>query len=126
MEEEEQRGVRPINRPGHIGARTRRLKKLIGKKEWYKNKKNNKKREAGDNEKGHRKRVEQVEEVKSRQIEAVMFVPFTKNSDLQRRLQQIDDTYISAGREQRIKFVERSGSGTLEESEGERRDEEMG
>ena len=36
MKDTENRGGRPVNRPAWMGARTRRLKRLTGKRTWYK------------------------------------------------------------------------------------------
>ena len=35
----EKEGGRPVNRPGNVGERKRRLQRLIGKKSWFKSKK---------------------------------------------------------------------------------------
>ena len=50
----------------------------------------------------------------NREIEAVMFIPFTKDSKLQKLLQESDNDYIRGNNEKRIKFVERGGQ-TLEQ-----------
>ena len=55
-------------------------------------------------------RMEMIEnEVMKRDIEAVMFIPHTKNSELQRRLQKVDNDYIANTKQKRFKFVERGG-----------------
>ena len=54
------------------------------------------------------------DEVMEREIEAVMFIPFTVGSKLQKQLQTEDNDYICSGHSKRIKFVERGGS-TLEQ-----------
>ena len=83
---EEKEGRRPINRPEWMGQRGRRLKKLIGKKTWF-----NKKRRKNLNQTGRYKKKltgkeKKEKEVMEREVEAVMFIPFTKDSKLQRKL----------------------------------------
>ena len=102
-------GIRPINRPGWMGARGRRLRKLVGSKTWFK------KKPVKIVKKGWVKKTNsKVVEVKEREIEAVMFVPCTRDSKLQKRLQELDDDFIKGGKDKRIRFIERSGT-TLEQ-----------
>ena len=52
--------------------------------------------------------------MEDRDVEAVMFVPYTNGSKLQKLLQGSDDDFIKGSRNKRIRFVERGGQ-TLEQ-----------
>ena len=109
MVRDEAEGRRPINRPEWIGRRKRRLQKILGKCTWFK-----KKRKPRNVESLRNKNIKKVKDgVLEREIETVMFVPYTDGSKLQRQLQTADDEFIAKGTQKRIKFVERGGQ-TLE------------
>ena len=67
-----------------------------------KKKKSNIKEETG-NGKG-RDRKKSVNDVKEREVEVVMFVPYTKNAKLQKALQETDDKYVQGTKNKRKKF----------------------
>ena len=46
MVKTEREGGRPVNRPGNMGERKRRIQKLIGKKTWFKKKKRTEKKKG--------------------------------------------------------------------------------
>ena len=108
MEEDEIKGLRPINRPGWMGARGRRLRKLIGNKTWFRKRKKKGSDTKSRGKLGKKREVVKVKDVVcDRQIEAVMFVPYTRNSSLQKLLQETDDEFIRGGKSKIIRFVER-------------------
>ena len=114
MESDERNGVRPINRPSWVGARSRRLKKLTGKRTWFRKTKQKEEKRTGGRSCRSKKKIGDLDEVRERDIESVMFVPYTKGSRLQKILQESDDQYIRGNRSKRIRFVERGGQ-TLEQ-----------
>ena len=85
MEEREDQGVRRINRSREEGARKRRIRKVLGKTEWFRkgrsrDKETTKFRGAPviKEVRGLRSKKQEVE--KRREIETVLFVPYTTNS----------------------------------------------
>ena len=107
MRKDEEEGKRPVNRPEWMGSRTRRLRRLIGNKTWYKKKKT---KEANIRNGRKKKKVELGSKLEDREIETIMFVPYTPNSALCKQLQKIDDDYIEGTKMKRIKMVERVGT----------------
>ena len=100
-----------------MGQNTRRLKKLIGKKSWYKSNKFRKQKnlvKATKSIKNLTIREKKIQDVMNREVETVMFVPYTSGSKLQKLLQETDNDFIKDTKEERIKFVERAGQ-TLEQ-----------
>ena len=113
MEIEETEGKRLINRPEWIGRRKRRIQKVLGKSTWFK-KKRKVTRSEGPNQNYRKNKPEAKNEVLEREIETVMFIPYTEGSRLQKELQEEDDCFISKGKQKRIKFIERGGQ-TIEQ-----------
>ena len=122
--EEEKKGVRRINRPRWEGGGTRYVNKLLQKKNWYKRKRKDIKKEGDkkSREGEHRrhigggggtqyggdhslKRGEQAEQ----QPETVMFVPSTPGGELMKALKETDRDFRKGTKIKPIKFVERAG-----------------
>ena len=78
-----------INRPARMGEEGRRLKKLLGKSNWFK-KKRKKQQEEGPNQRGRKKTNGQKDKPPPR-VTSVLFVPKTRHSELQRRLQRCEE-----------------------------------
>ena len=104
MVETEEKGGRQVNRPRWEGATERRFKKLGAKANWYK-KKGRKRGGAIEKRKGDRKKGKAEES----DIEAVLFVPYTPEGELAKRLQEEDDRFRKGTNLRRIKVVERGG-----------------
>ena len=68
-------------------------------------KKGRKDKEAADNK------------LEDREIETVLFVPYTEGSRLQKLIQQADDDFVKGGKSKRLRVVERGGQ-TLEQMLG--------
>ena len=118
MVKTEVEGGRPVNRPGSMGERRRRLQRLVGKRDWFKKKK--KKLEAKGNQKKYNTKArsdmtnkDREDELRDKEVEAVLFVPFTPGSKLCKIVQEIDDEFVLGTSLKRIKVVERVGP-TLE------------
>ena len=78
-----------------MGERTRRLRRLIGNKTWFRKKK----RRVANGSRGGKNKIK--DDVIDREIEAVMFIPYTImfipytiESRLQKLLQEKDDSFI--------------------------------
>ena len=115
-------GGRKINRRREDGAKQRRIRKTLGKTNWYRTKKtfNSSLRE------GERKQFSceapMTKEVKNcsrkgkgidkevKETEAVIFVPCTPGGALQRLLQNEEDRFTEKTRLKRIRIVERGGT----------------
>ena len=107
-------------RTAKASAYTREKKKLLSRETWYKNcpdledesprkfrRQNNKTRTPTDDKKTRiLSRDEKIQYNKS--IKSVMFVPFTKNSELARRLRANEENLFNLTRT-RVKIVERAG-----------------
>ena len=117
MRKNEKDGGRRVNRKQKEGKRAREIKKVIGKATWQLKRPNG---EAGGNNinppagrmvgtpaqtRGQRKEHENEQN-----IEAVVFVPITPGSKLQRALQALDDRFSRLHRIGRWRYVERSGT----------------
>ena len=102
MTDREDQGIRKINRSREEGARGRRIRKILGKTEWFKKGGNKEKKKIGSRKvpgiremKSKDFRKPKDEKEKARKIEAVLFVPYTKGGELQRRLQEVEDRYLA-------------------------------
>ena len=103
-------GQCPINRPGHLGARTRKVKKLTAKSDWFKQKaKPNQETDVQGHsqKKGKGKRSTQPPET-------ILIIPHTPNSDLKKILQKVDDQVMANTEFGRVKVIERLGSTLLQ------------
>ena len=112
----EREGGRPVNRPGSMGERRRRLQRLIGKKTWYKNKKRTEKKKGkrtGAITRSELSDKDRQSELRNKEVEAVLFVPFTPGSEMCKAVQEVDDEFVIGTKLRRIKVVERVGP-TLE------------
>ena len=115
MVKTEREGGRPVNRPDTMGRRKRRLQRLIGKKSWFKKKR----RQAEETKSRVKMRAEMTnrdreKELQEKDIEAVLFIPYTPGSELCKLVQEVDDEFVLGTRMKRIKVVERIGSYTRE------------
>ena len=108
----EEEGVAPLYREGHVGARTRYMARIGAPATWFKRKPSQDEAE----EMGRpilRRNPWRKEAPKGgrddREIEGVIFIPHTSNSNLQRVLQQTDDLVTRALGMPRTRYVERGG-----------------
>ena len=118
MEMMEDTGIRKINRTRKEGATGRRIRKILGKTEWFRKKlnrnKNDEKLRRGSGKVGKAPVIKEVRRQKSkdekpREIEAVLFVPYTRGGVLQKKLQEVEDKYVAGTNKKKIKMVERGG-----------------
>ena len=112
----EKDGGRPVIDLVTWGERKRRLQKLIGKKSWFKTKK--RKVQKGATKTGIKPRSEMTDkdrqkELSEKEIEAVLFMPFSPGSEMCKLVQEVDDDFVIGTKIKRIKVVERVGP-TLE------------
>ena len=118
MLEEEDKGIRRVNRPMWEGGSIRYVTKLMKNKNWFKiNSKEEQKRGRKGEYRGDKDSKEESREKVKREEdepETVMFVPYTDNSKLQKMLQEKDNEFIRGGSQKRIKFVERGGQSLVQ------------
>ena len=117
---DEDNGVRKINRSRKEGAKTRRIRKVLGKTEWYKNKKRFTVTDKDGKKTTGKGGAPMIQEVKysikqgrdinnKNETEAVIFVPCTPGGELQKILQMEEDRFTKGTKLKRIKVVERGG-----------------
>ena len=120
MVENQIRGVRNVNRPQHEDREEREMNKIIAKSTWHLKKKdlntpstsgvgaksNNNRTRAPGQKVGNRDPNNNDTPDYTKVIEAVIFVPFTPGSRLQKKLQENEDTYSKLQNSPRWKFVE--------------------
>ena len=92
-----------MHRSADEGAKSRNVKKLLGKARWFKEKKKRGK------EKRRKKNQRQSEAKKPPEIVTVMFVPQTPGGALSKRLKIVENE-ISKLTGERVKIVERGGT----------------
>ena len=118
MEDREDTGIRKINRTRKEGATERRIQKMLGKTDWFRKKVNrDKKKEILKLGSGKVIKAPVIREVRKqknkddrpREIEAVLFVPYTRGGALQRKLQEVEDDFVAGTSKKKIKMVERGG-----------------
>ena len=123
MLEDEDMGIRRVNRPRWEGGHGRYLDKILKKKNWYRKKKterdSNEKngesygrkvwKEKTEKEKSKPKPREKEMEEDSEEIESVMFLPSTPHGELMKRVKEADRQFRRGTDIKRIKFVERAG-----------------
>ena len=120
MCEVEDSGGRKINRKGEDGAGLRRIRKALGKNNWYKERRKFVRTVDGVQKKfgggapilkeiKHCSRQAKGAEKEIRETEAVVFVPCTPGGALQRLLQVAEDKFIQGTKLKRIRMVERGG-----------------
>ena len=91
-------GTAKMHRSAEEGAETRRVKKLLGKSNWFKERR---KREGT--------RRSQKQKQKLPEVVTVLFVPQTHKGELAKRLQVVENT-ISKLSGEKVKIVERGGT----------------
>ena len=101
VEDEERR--RPLYREAHIGARERNMSRITAAAKWFKRRRDSLEEEQEDTtgripvrRNPWRKGKPKVIQKDTREIEGVVFIPHTFDSDLQRLLQKTDDKVTSA------------------------------
>ena len=94
-----------VNRPARVGEEGRRLKKLLGKSNWFKKAK--KQLEERKRKKRREKRSE-ISPPSPPRVTSVLFVPKTRCSELQRRLQGCEERLAALGNG-RVRYVEQTG-----------------
>ena len=102
-----------MNRPGNMGERRRRLQRLVGKQDWFKKKRRNEEKKRCRKVKTKSRKdmteKEREKELQQKEIEAVLFIPFTPGSELCRAVQEVDDEFVLGTDMKRVKVVERVG-----------------
>ena len=96
-----------INRPARVGKEGRRLKKLLGKSNWFKKVK----KQQEENVSGKKRKPRNDHSLPSPpppRVTSVIFVPKTKGSELQRRLQRAEERLSALG-SGRVKYAEQTG-----------------
>ena len=97
MVKEEQAGGRRVNRPRWEGAKSRRIKKISAKSNWFRRKRKSGAGTATGNTviKDRKKEGNSRKVVceKDQEIETVLFVPHTPDGELARLLQEADDRF---------------------------------
>ena len=99
-------GLVKRNRPGVSTMTNRRHKKLLGQSTWFKVRREEKKGGQGRKKERVRNGEETVKEKDTREFQNVMFIPYTKGSELRKRLQDMED---SMKFRERVKYVEKRG-----------------
>ena len=107
MWEQERQGISRINRPEKSTRRSRRWNKLCGKTSWYKGK--------GETPQNSDVRNKRKKTNNRAQVEGVLYVPFTKKSELKRRIQKIQDKAIEGKKTGRLRILERLGNSIKDE-----------
>ena len=101
-------GGQPVNRPASVGAKTRRIKKIIAKSSWFKKK--------GQGQITSHVRSKSGQDTRSQKTdpppETILFVPFTKGSQLKKELQKIDKQ-VSNSKYGRVRVTERLGTSLI-------------
>ena len=110
----EKEGGRPVNRPGHMGERKRRLLRLTGRRSWFKKKRRKntivKRKRMGTRPRSQMTDKEREKELREKEVEAVLFVPFTPASELCKLLQETDNEFVIGTK---YKMVEWSEEGLI-------------
>ena len=114
---------KPLHRHKEDGARDRFKKKVSLKSSWFNKKKNRAKVKANNNNNGaskgkvrHRRNPKPFfpsnppAEQDSREVESVVFIPFTKGSTLRKQLQDEDDKVTKILGIPRTKYIEKAGN----------------
>ena len=101
----EKEGTGWVNRPEVSTRGTRRLKRLAGRTSWF---------QPGGNERRtgvkRRRGGQETEERKTDQpIEGVMYVPFTPQSELKKKMQEVENLWANNPNSGRMRIVERLG-----------------
>ena len=104
-----------VNRSRKEGATSRRIRKVLGKTNWYKIRKKSREEKRRNGKTGppiikeskncSKKSVGD----KPRETEAVMFVPCTPGGLLQKWIQETEDRFTEGTKLKRIRVVERGG-----------------
>ena len=113
--EEEATGKRPLYREAHDGERDRYYGRISASANWFKRKGTNTDMEDYHNKGPMRRHPWRKQEPPgggggdNRPVEGVVFVPHTADSDLQRKLQKVDNDVTKAQQMPRTRYVERAG-----------------
>ena len=118
MVEEEARGGRKINRARVDGAKTRRIRKVLGKTNWFRSKRKSPKysRLRGGCTRAPPTTTElkdlgrKSRKTENRETEAVLFVPCMRGGILQRMIQDAEDKFVEGTKRKGIKVIERGGT----------------
>ena len=94
-------GIQPVNRSAHIGAKSRRVKKIMAKSSWFKKKKNQNQTQSN----GHPSQKTARQTPDNGQPETILFVPFTRGSTLKKQMQKIDDQVQMGPNSERSKLL---------------------
>ena len=115
MWREEVAGKGRICRPGKATTTLRRWKKLAGARNWFQP---GGKTEKGSTERKDRKERKDPKEKKKdkepQRVESVLFVPYTRNSELKKEMQKMEDGTIRRELTGKIRVVERMGKNIKE------------
>ena len=121
MCEVEDSGGRRINRTREERATKRRIQKVIGKTNWFKEGSKYTVQGEGESKKSVRGGPPIPREIREcnrqsskrtrpKETEAVLFVPCTPGGILQRRIQEVEDKFTAGTKLKRIRVVERGGT----------------
>ena len=98
-----------INRPESHGKTKRRVEKLVGKTNWFKEPKEKEEQGKTQGRKEAKEGKKKGKMTKKAKIESVLFVPYTKNSELKKMVQQAEDSLMKNRSHGRVIVMERVG-----------------
>ncbi len=97
-----------MNRPARVGKEGRRLKKLLGKSSWFKKAKSKQEENVRGERRNPRKKPNVTPPPTPPRVTSVLFVPKTRGSELQRRLQGAEERLSVLGTG-RVRYCEQTG-----------------
>ena len=106
----ELQGSRRINRLESHRKTRRRVEKLVGKNNWFREPKEPKEQWKAENRRnGKTQKGKNGKNTRKAKIESVIFVPYAKDSILKKRVQEAEDSLMKNRSHKRVRVVERVG-----------------